>query len=75
MEIVIKNIDLSDNDISEMAPRIMEVLSSRLQGAYMAIAETDPVAPCLRRIHGLTKAVAEVKRRAEAIAYGERRAM
>ena len=50
---------MQDPDIREVVPRILEVLTQRLESAYMAIAEngTDPVLPKIamlaRRVRSL----------------------
>ena len=62
LDTVLTNVDLTDEEIRDVAPRIMDVLSQRLQGAYMAIAEEDTAAPSLKRIAGLNRRVQEVRR-------------
>lgn len=59
---VLSNINLEDAEIKDVAGKIMDVLSQRLQGAYMHISETNPNEPALRRISGLNRQVMEVKR-------------
>lgn len=44
-----------DPDIREVAPKIIEVLSERLQTEYMRINEDQPHNPALRKIHALAK--------------------
>ena len=61
---ILSNIDLNDEEIKDVAGKIMEVLSQRLQGAYMNISETNPSEPALRRISALHRQVAEVRRMA-----------
>ncbi|KAM0713881.1 hypothetical protein Q7P37_010843 [Cladosporium fusiforme] len=39
---IVSNIDAADPDIRDVAPKIMDVLSQRLQGAYMQLAESQP---------------------------------
>lgn len=60
--VVLSNIDLNDSDMKDMAPKIMDVLSQRLQGMYMSVSERDPNEPALRRISQLHKQVGEVRR-------------
>jgi len=60
--IILDIIDLSNTDIKEVAPKIMDVLSSRLQGAYMSLSEANSGAPELKRIVGLNRKVGEVRR-------------
>lgn len=66
LEVVLNNVDLTDEEIRDVAPRIMDVLGQRLQGAYMAIAEEEPkrgeLAGSLRRISALNRRVQEVRR-------------
>ena len=59
---VLSNIDLNDEEIKDVASKIMDVLSQRLQGAYMNISERDPSEPALRRISALHRQVADVRR-------------
>lgn len=46
----------------DVAPKIMDVLSHRLQGAYMQIAEADPGNPALKKLSALARNVNEIKR-------------
>ena len=59
---VLSQIDMKDADIMDVAPKIMDVLSQRLQGAYMVISEDSPGDRNLVRISGLVRQVREVKR-------------
>lgn len=60
---VLSNIDTEDQDIRDVAPRIMDVLSQRLQGAYMQISETQPRdMNVLRQMSGLNGQIGEVRR-------------
>lgn len=61
LETVFSCINPSDPDIMDVAPKIMDVLSTRLQGAYMQIAESEPHSPALRRIAALNKRAQELK--------------
>lgn len=54
--------DLKNEDIREVAPKIMDVLSQRLQGAYMNLSEADPGDPALKRISALNRQIVEIKR-------------
>jgi hypothetical protein len=52
-----------DSDIRDVAPKIMEVLYQRLQGAYMQLAEMEPRDDnALRKMVALTRQIAEVRR-------------
>ncbi|OJD29207.1 wd40 yvtn repeat-like-containing domain [Diplodia corticola] len=61
LDSVFASIDPTDVDIKEVAPKIMDVLSSRLQAAYMQIAEKNPGDPVLRRISMLSRRAQELK--------------
>ena len=62
LAVVLDNVDLSDADIKDVAPRIMDVLSQRLQGAYMAVSEANPGSPNLKQISKLNRQVQEVRK-------------
>jgi hypothetical protein len=62
LQTVLTNIDLNDPDMKEMTPKIMDILSSRLQGAYMSISERSPGEAALKRISALHRQVGEVRR-------------
>lgn len=62
LDTILHTMDLKDDDIREVAPKIMDVLSQRLQGAYMSLSEADPGDPALKRISGLNRQVMEIKR-------------
>lgn len=61
LDTVFGSIDPRDPDIREVAPKIMDVLSSRLQAAYMQIADSNPTDPVLRKISMLTRRARELK--------------
>ena len=48
-------------EIREIAGRILEVLSQRLEGEYMRIAEEEPQNPALRKIPGLARRSRELR--------------
>lgn len=50
-----------DPEIREVLPSILEVLSQRLEGQYMRIAEIDPRDPALRKIPPLTRHARELR--------------
>lgn len=58
----LENINLNDDDSKEIAPKIMDVLSNRLQGAYMRISEASPNDPVLHKISAMHRRVIEVRR-------------
>lgn len=62
---VLQQIDIGNEDILDVAPKIMEVLGQRLSGAYMAISEASPNDPTLRTISNLSKQVQEIRRVAQ----------
>ena len=61
LDAVFVSINPRDPDIREVAPKIMDVLSSRLQAAYMQIAESNPTDPVLRKISQLSRRARELK--------------
>ncbi|KAM3422615.1 hypothetical protein BST61_g104 [Cercospora zeina] len=62
---VLQQIDVRNEDIMDVAPKIMDVLTQRLQGAYMAISEARPSDPALRSISNLSRQVHEIRRVAQ----------
>lgn len=44
-----------DPDIRELVPRIMDILSQRLEALYMSVAETSPHDPIIRKIAPLSR--------------------
>ena len=62
---VLQQIDVRNEDIMDVAPKIMDVLTQRLQGAYMAISEARPSDPALRTISNLSRQVHEIRRVAQ----------
>ncbi|KAL6720206.1 hypothetical protein ACLMJK_002127 [Lecanora helva] len=61
LETVFRLIDTRDPEIREVAGRILEVLSQRLEGEYMNIAENKPQSPALRKIPGLARLARELR--------------
>ncbi|TKA25565.1 hypothetical protein B0A50_05426 [Salinomyces thailandicus] len=59
---VLGQMNTADPDICDVAPKIMDVLSQRLQGAYMELSEVNPRDARLRRISALNRQVNEVRR-------------
>ena len=59
---VLNNINLNDEDVKDIAGKIMDVLSQRLQGAYMQISERDPNDTSLRHVSALFRQVGEVRK-------------
>jgi hypothetical protein len=58
---VLSTINLNDPEIREVAPKIMDVLQQRMQGAYMSIAENDVQNPALRLVSGLSRQINDIK--------------
>ncbi|KAK5111791.1 hypothetical protein LTR62_004711 [Meristemomyces frigidus] len=59
---VLDHVDVRDPEIVDVAPQIMDVLSQRLQGAYMSLSEADPTSGALRGMAQLCRRVGEVRR-------------
>jgi len=55
-------LNLADADIRDVAPSILDVLASRLSGAYMLISEERPGDPVLRRISALNRQATDIRR-------------
>ncbi|OBW64530.1 MAG: DNA-directed RNA polymerase [Aureobasidium pullulans] len=58
---VLSTINLNDAEIREVAPKIMDVLQQRMQGAYMSIAENNVQDPALRIVSGLSRQINDIK--------------
>lgn len=52
---------MQNPEIQSVAGRILEVLSQRLEGEYMRIAEADSQNPALRKIPGLARIARELR--------------
>ncbi|KAK4999285.1 hypothetical protein LTR66_001649 [Elasticomyces elasticus] len=61
LAIILSTMDLKDQDIYDVAPKVMDVLSQRLSGVYMTIGEQSPGSPTLRKIVALSKQVSDIK--------------
>jgi hypothetical protein len=62
LAVVLENIDMEDEEIRDVAGKIMDVLAQRLQGVYMQVSEERPGdGVVLDRIRGLYKRVREVR--------------
>ncbi|KAG8627577.1 hypothetical protein KVT40_005060 [Elsinoe batatas] len=59
---ILSSTDLQDQEIVQVAPKIMNVLLGRIQGAYMMFAEKDVNDPILRKFSGLSKRIGEMGR-------------
>ncbi|KAJ5619623.1 hypothetical protein N7510_003607 [Penicillium lagena] len=60
LEAVLQTVDARDTDLREVAPRIMDILSQRLNNLYMAVAERNPHDPILRMIAPLSRRAREL---------------
>lgn len=61
LETVFRLVNPRDPEIREVAGKILEVLSQRLEGEYMRIAEEEPQNPALRKIPGLARQARELR--------------
>ena len=52
---------LQDPEIAQVAPKIMDVLLSRLQGTFMHVSEVRPGDPVLRKLSTLSRQINEIK--------------
>ncbi|KAM5452141.1 hypothetical protein MaudCBS49596_003495 [Microsporum audouinii] len=52
---VLRSVNVRDPAISEVAPRIMDILIQRLEELFMSIAQTSPNDPLLHRIPPITE--------------------
>ncbi|EFR03409.1 hypothetical protein MGYG_06407 [Nannizzia gypsea CBS 118893] len=52
---VLRTVNISDPTISEIAPRIMEILIQRLEALFVSIAQKTPNDPILHRIPPITQ--------------------
>ena len=57
----IQLIILQDPELRDVAPRIIDVLSQRLEGEYMRISEGNAHDPALRKIAALARQARELK--------------
>ncbi|KAI9376644.1 hypothetical protein BJX61DRAFT_152619 [Aspergillus egyptiacus] len=60
LDVVLQTVDLRDQDIREVAPKIMEILTQRLDALYMGVAQNNPHDPVLRRIPPLARRAREL---------------
>ncbi|QIX01390.1 hypothetical protein AMS68_006907 [Peltaster fructicola] len=60
---VLDNMDINDPEIRDVIPKIMDVLITRLQGAYMQIAESQPTdQDILRKLASLNRQIGEIRK-------------
>ncbi|KAH8704207.1 hypothetical protein BGW36DRAFT_370876 [Talaromyces proteolyticus] len=61
LEYVLQTVNLSDPDIRDVSPKIMDILIQRLDGLYMAAAEKNPHDVVLRKIPPLSRRARELR--------------
>jgi len=54
------NISFQDTDLTEVAPRILDIMSQRLNNLYMSVVERNPHDPILRLIAPLARRAREL---------------
>ncbi|CAP98439.1 Uncharacterized protein EN45_014860 [Penicillium chrysogenum] len=55
LEVVLQNVNARDTDLHEVAPRILDIMSQRLNTLYMSVVERNPHDPILRLISPLAR--------------------
>ncbi|CAG8007673.1 unnamed protein product [Penicillium salamii] len=60
LEVVLQNVDPRDTDLREVAPRILDIMSQRLNNLYMNVVERNPHDPILRLIAPLARRAREL---------------
>jgi hypothetical protein len=55
LEVVLQNVNPRDTDLREVAPRILDIMSQRLNTLYMSVVERNPHDPILRLISPLAR--------------------
>lgn len=61
LNMVLNNVNPADQEIRELAPRIMDILGQRLNSLYMTIAGSNPQDPILRMIPPLSRRARELR--------------
>ncbi|KGO71092.1 hypothetical protein PITC_080290 [Penicillium italicum] len=61
LEIVLQNVNPRDTDLREVAPRILDIMSQRLNTLYMSVVERNPHDPILRHISPLARRARELQ--------------
>ncbi|KAH8716924.1 hypothetical protein GQ44DRAFT_775683 [Phaeosphaeriaceae sp. PMI808] len=64
LDAVLMNVNPNDDDIRDIVPKIMDVVKQRLTDTYMALNESTPGSPLLRRISALVNKCNEMTRAA-----------
>ncbi|RHZ56479.1 hypothetical protein CDV55_105340 [Aspergillus turcosus] len=60
--VVLQSVDLRDPDIHEVAPRIIEILTQRLNTLYMEVALNNPHSPVIRKLGPINRRLQELSR-------------
>ncbi|KAJ6128406.1 hypothetical protein N7471_009623 [Penicillium samsonianum] len=60
LEVVLQNVNPRDTDLREVAPRILDIMSQRLNTLYMSVVERNPHDPILRLISPLARRAREL---------------
>ncbi|CAI7658490.1 unnamed protein product [Penicillium viridicatum] len=60
LEVVLQNVNPRDTDLREVAPRILDIMSQRLNTLYMSVVERNPHDPILRHISPLARRAREL---------------
>ncbi|KXG52666.1 uncharacterized protein PGRI_079220 [Penicillium griseofulvum] len=60
LEVVLQNVNPRDTDLREVAPRILDIMSQRLNTLYMSVVEHNPHDPILRLISPLARRAREL---------------
>ncbi|GIK02585.1 hypothetical protein Aspvir_006641 [Aspergillus viridinutans] len=62
LDVVLQSVDLRDPDIHEVAPRIIEILTQRLNTLYMEVASNNPHSPVIRKLGPINRRLQELCR-------------
>ncbi|GFF42882.1 uncharacterized protein C20G4.08 [Aspergillus udagawae] len=62
LDVVLQSVDLRDPDIHEVAPRIIEILTQRLNTLYMEVASNNPHSPVIRKLGPINRRLHELCR-------------
>ncbi|GFG12382.1 uncharacterized protein C20G4.08 [Aspergillus udagawae] len=60
LDVVLQSVDLRDPDIHEVAPRIIEILTQRLNTLYMEVASNNPHSPVIRKLGPINRRLHEL---------------
>ncbi|RHZ50346.1 uncharacterized protein CDV56_104200 [Aspergillus thermomutatus] len=62
LDVVLQSVDLRDPDIHEVAPRIIEILTQRLNTLYMDVASNNPHSSVIRKLGPINRRLQELCR-------------